>query len=187
MTKKLKGIRHLCNTCIFTETQMKAVSLTSDKKRSINEVKKRNVTANESGKSKSKKGRPSKKISSCSSVQNILAPFESIMKDLMPRCADQWNSSSEISSDDEMRISSWIISALNICISSIVNGINLPMSTRTTSSGHSIIKDFLEKHDLKQVNSNGTGYCCPYSAAFYYFNHSIHFSVSECSYLSTVK
>ena len=57
------------------------------------------------------------------------------------------------------------------------------MSRDETSSDYAIIKDFLEQYGLKQVNSPSTSYYYPYYVALSYFNRSVHFSASECSYL----
>ena len=64
---------------------------------------------------------------------------------------------------------------------------NHPMSIEETYNDHAIIKYFLENHALKQVNSPGTSYCCPYYVALSYFNRSTYFSALECSHLSIVK
>ena len=89
LTKKLKGASNLYNKCIFTKSRMKTRALTSDKKSSMNEVKKINTTDGASDKSKSKKGQPSnKKISSFFRTQNPQASSDRTIPGSMQRRTD---------------------------------------------------------------------------------------------------
>ena len=55
MTKQLKSANILYNKCVFTNARMKEGSLSSEKNRSINEVKKTNSTDSANKKPKSKR------------------------------------------------------------------------------------------------------------------------------------
>ena len=83
----------------------------------------------------------------------------------MQRCTDHCNSSSDIYSDNKKSISSLMKNVSNSRIASSASGTNNHASIGATSSLYAIMKYFLEQHNLKQVNSPGTGDCCLYSAA----------------------